>query len=169
MVWECFSYPVNTGWGRPSSQCSHWSSGQRCQFTLPLNKPMAPNPGAAGMTIGTGAVWIDDSPTHNHPSIPTPPTQPIQPSRSILRKSTDSLSLQLNNSTSKENQFSALSQLHEQRQRQGNPQQDQQGVEGDDRQSLYGVPRQGFCRPLSSLADSVIIPSLQACSNRSRK
>jgi hypothetical protein len=59
------------------------------------------------MTIGTGAVCIDDSPTHNHPSNPTPPTQPTQPPHSILRKLTDSLSSQLNNSTSNKTQFLA--------------------------------------------------------------
>jgi hypothetical protein len=47
---------------------------------------------------------IDDSPTHDHPSNPTPPTQPTQPPRSILRKLTDSLSSQLNNSTSNKTQ-----------------------------------------------------------------
>jgi hypothetical protein len=77
--------------------------------TLPLDKSTAPNPGAAGMTLGTGAVHIDDSPTHDHPSNPTTSTQPTQPLCSILRKSTNPLSLQLNNSTSNETQFSANS------------------------------------------------------------
>jgi hypothetical protein len=76
-------------------------------LTLPLDESMAFNPGAAGMTLGTGAVLIDNSLTHNHSSNPTPSTQPTQPPRSILRKLTDPLSLQLNDSTSSETQFLA--------------------------------------------------------------
>ncbi len=76
-------------------------------LTLPLAEPTAPNIGNFGTTTGTGAVCIDDSPTHNHPPDPTPPTQPTQPPRSILHKSTDSPSLQLNNSTSDKTQFLA--------------------------------------------------------------
>ncbi len=76
-------------------------------LTLPLDKSMAPNPGATGTTLGTGAVRIDDSPTHNHPSNPTQSKHPTQTPRSILRKLMDSLSLQLNNNTSNEARFSA--------------------------------------------------------------
>jgi hypothetical protein len=76
-------------------------------LTLPLNESMDSNPGATGMTLGTGAVRIDDSLTHDHPSNPTPYTQPTQPPRSILGKSTNLLSLQLNGSTSDETQFLA--------------------------------------------------------------
>ncbi len=43
-------------------------------LTVPLDKPTAPNIGADGTTTGTGAVRIDDSPTHDHLSNPTPPT-----------------------------------------------------------------------------------------------
>ncbi len=74
-------------------------------LTFTLDEPTAPNPGAAGTTIGTGAVRIDESLTHDDPSNPTPPTQPTQPSLSILCKLTDSLSLQLNDSTSNKTQF----------------------------------------------------------------
>jgi hypothetical protein len=77
--------------------------------TLSLDKSTAPNPGAAGMTLGAGAVRIDDSLTHDHPSNPTTSTQPTQPPHAILRKSTNPLSLQLNNSTSDATRFSANS------------------------------------------------------------
>jgi hypothetical protein len=76
-------------------------------LTLPLDKSTAPNISAAGTTTGTGAVRIDDSPTHDHLSNPTPPTQPTQTPCSIMRKSTDSPSLQLNDSTSDDTQFLA--------------------------------------------------------------
>jgi hypothetical protein len=60
----------------------------------------------AGTPVDTGAVCIDNSPTHEHPSNTNKPTQPVHPPQSILRKPTDALQQQLNNSLSNDTKFS---------------------------------------------------------------
>jgi hypothetical protein len=75
--------------------------------SLPSGKPPAdPDLGSAGTPVGTGAVRINKSPTHNYPPNPTAPTMPAQPPQSILRKSPgDTLRSQLNDSSSDDTQF----------------------------------------------------------------
>jgi hypothetical protein len=61
---------------------------------------------AARTPLGTGAVCIDNSPTHGQPSNTNKPTQPVHPPQSILRKPTDTLQQQLNNSLSNNTKYS---------------------------------------------------------------
>ncbi len=79
---------------------------------VPISPPdelPTPDPAAAGVPIGTGAVRINKTPPHDNPSNPNAPTQSTKPTQSILRKSTDTLQSQLNDSLSNNTQFSTNS------------------------------------------------------------
>jgi hypothetical protein len=102
---------------------------------LPAETP-AP---AAGTLVGTGAVRINNSPTHEHPSNTNKPTQPVHPPQSILCKPTNALQQQLNDSSSNNTKLSIDSLIDGNRQ--GHLRQVQQAVEGDDGWTPHGVPR----------------------------